>query len=77
VSDSLKEGAFRPIRLLEIEGDADPNCSDGRIFLFGETKTRRLVLECEPPANSVRPLSTRTRIPSPKLHYDPLELMYE
>lgn len=45
VSDSIKEGLFKPLRLLEVEREGDAVETEGRVFLFGETRTQRKILE--------------------------------
>ena len=77
VANSLKDSHFKPLRLLELEQEHKLTCAEGRILLLGETKTQRRILEVSLLEGAVKPVSTRTRIPVPKVHYDPLELMYE
>jgi len=35
VSDSHRESAFRPIRLLEIDNEREGGWAQGKIFIFG------------------------------------------
>lgn len=43
VSDSVKEGLFKPVRLMEMEREGEGEL-EGRVFLFGETRTQRKIL---------------------------------
>jgi hypothetical protein len=49
----------------------------GKVYLFGETRTQRKILECDLKSNNIKNISTRARIPFPKIHLDPIESMYE
>ena len=72
VSNYLKDSQFKPLKLLELESDHHLTCAEGRILLLGETKTQRRILEVNLLEGRVKPVSTRTRIPIPKVQYDPL-----
>jgi hypothetical protein len=77
VSDSTKDGLFKPIRLLDAEKESEAAEVEGRLYLFGETRTQRKIVELDLSANLARLISNRVRIPVPRIHYDPIELMYE
>lgn len=71
VADISREGAFRPFRLLE-SNELESSAVQGKIFIFGETRTERKILECDIKSNSIRRILKRTRIPFPKIHLDPI-----
>lgn len=71
VSDSVKEGLFRPIRMLDFEKEGESEV-EGKVYLLGETRTQRKIIELDFLGDASQVLSCRVRIPVPRIHYDPV-----
>jgi hypothetical protein len=72
VAEMGREGGFRPLKLLEMSSESDMSVAHGRMYLFGETRTQRKIIECDFKTSFVKNITTRTRIPIPKIHLDPI-----
>lgn len=72
-----KDHIFKLEQLLILHQPQADSIANGRLYLFGETRTHRKIIECEGKMNTVKTISAKTRIPCPKINLDPLETMYE
>lgn len=73
-SDSQHHVSFKPYHILQTkpENHINLNYAMGTLYLFGETKTNRKILEMNFNSFVVKTLSNRTRIPKPKIKYNAL-----